>query len=377
MSNVRPPPTLSLEVQRPDHIWELQMGKRYSHLSDAERWTIEGKFKEGWSYAGIARLLGRNRSTVMREARRGHWSGFGRYLAEFGRRYYRRKRVEAGVARCKLDAQMLKPAWTPVLFGLRQDWSPQQLCDRLKDGMLPPAQLPGGVGTLSHETIYRAIYGMPAGLQHAALVKMLRRSKAGRRKPRKAKGKRFTGLQNMLAIEQRPEPANLRLEPGHWEGDLIKGAYGRSAVGTLVDRFTRMTLLVKLHSANAHEVRKAFQARLRVLAPHMRLTLTYDRGTEMACHEQFSAEMGMPVYFCKAYSPWQRGTNENTNGLIRQYLPKGSDLSLVSRRELTRIEQLLNGRPRRVLQRRTPDEAYAAALLKHQQQAHAQITAAN
>ena len=344
------------------------MGTRYSHLSDAERWAIESKLNEGLSYAVIGRTLNRDRSTIMREARRGRWSAFGRYLAEFGRRYYRRKRVEAGISRCKLDPQMLKPAWTTVLFGLLQDWSPQQLCDRLKDGMIPPAHLPAGVSSLSHETIYRAIYGMPAGQRHAELVKMLRHSKAGRRKPRKAKAKRFTGLQNMVAIEQRSDAANLRLEPGHWEGDLIKGAHGRSVVGTLVDRFTRKTLLVKLRSANAQEVRKAFQARLSKLPPHMRLTLTYDRGTEMACHEQFTAEMGMPVYFCQAYSPWQRGTNENTNGLIRQYLPKGTDLSTASRHDLNHIEQRLNGRPRRVLGRKTPDEVHAIALLQYQPQ---------
>ena len=343
------------------------MGTSYSHLSDTERWAVESKLSEGLSYAAIGRGLNRDRSTIMREARRGHWSGLGLYMAEFGRRYYRRKRVEAGICRCKLDPQMLKPAWTTVLFGLRQDWSPQQLCDRLKDGMIPPAHLPAGVRSLSHETIYRAIYGMPAGQLHAELVKMLRHSKAGRRKPRKAKGKRFTGLHNMVPIEQRPAAANLRLEPGHWEGDLIKGAHGRSAVGTLVDRFTRMTLLVKLDSFNAQAVRLAFQARLSKLPPHMRKTLTYDRGTEMACHERFTAEMGMPVFFCQAYSPWQRGTNENANGLIRQYLPKGTDLSTTSRRELTRIEQRLNGRPRRVLGRKTPDEANEAALLRHQQ----------
>ena len=344
------------------------MGTRCSHLSDAERWAVESKLGEGLSYAAIGRSLQRDRSTIMREARRGRWSAFGRYLAEFGRRYYRRKRVEPGIARCKLDPHMLNPAWTTVFFGLRHDWLPQQLCDRLKDRMIPPAHLPAGGISLSHETIYRAIFGMPPGQQHAELVKMLRHSKAGRRKPRKAKGLRFTGLHNMVPIKQRPVAANLRLEPGHWEGDLIKGAFGRSAVGTLVDRFTHMTLLVKLLSSNAQEVRKAFQARLIKLPPHMRLTLTYDRGTEMACHAQFTAEMGMPVYFCRAYSPWQRGTNENTNGLIRQYLPKGSDLSTASRQDLTRFEQRLNGRPRRVLVRKTPDEAHALELLKYQQQ---------
>jgi len=337
------------------------MGIRYSHLSDTERWAIESKLKDGLSQAAVARSLRRHPSSISREIKRGHWRGFNCYLAEFGRRFYALKRAQAGLSRRKLDSQMLKPAWTPVLFGLRQDWSPQQLCDRLKDGALPPEVAPPGL-TLSHETIYRAIYGMPAGQQHAQLLKLLRRSKAGRRRPRRPKSRRSQPLQNIVSWRQRPFSADLRLEPGHWEGDLIKGAHGRSVVGTLVDRFTRMTLLVKLRSAHADEVRRAFLARLRKLPPHMRLTLTYDRGSEMARHEQFTAQSGMPVFFCDAYSPWQRGTNENTNGLIRQYLPKGSDLSLVSQAQLTFIEQRLNGRPRRVLDRQTPDEVYRHAV---------------
>jgi transposase, IS30 family len=338
------------------------MGTKYSHLSAAERWTIESKLKEKWSYAAIARLLRRDRSTIMRESRRGHWSGFDRYLAEFGLRYYSFKRKGAGQSRRKLDPQMRKPAWRTVLFGLRQDWSPQQLCDRLKDGAVPASVVAPGLRTLSHETIYRAIYGMPAGLQRAALVRRLRHSQAGRRKRTRARGRRFTGLQNMTPLSERPLAAQLRSEPGHWEGDLIKGAQGRSVVGTLVDRFTRMTLLVRLRSANAQEVCRAFWARLRALPEHMRKTLSYDRGTEMACHLEFTACSRMQVFFCQAYSPWQRGTNENTNRLIRQYLPKGSDLSPVSRARLSWIERRLNGRPRRVLGSRTPQEAYEAAL---------------
>jgi IS30 family transposase len=338
------------------------MGIKYSHLSDAERWAIESKIKDGLSLASIGRSLRRHRSTVLRESRRGHWKGLDRYLAEFGRRYYAAKRAQAGDSRRKLDAQMRKPAWKPVLFGLRQEWSPQQLCDRLKDGALPAGVVPPGLLSLSHETIYRAIYDMPAGQQRAALVKMLRRSRGGRRRTRKPKAERFTGIRNMSPLSMRPLAAQYRLEPGHWEGDLIKGAYGRSAVGSLVDRFTRMTLLVKLRSAHADEVRRAFHARLRSLPAHMRKTLTYDRGTEMAYHEQFTACSGMPVFFCDAYSPWQRGTNENTNGLIRQYLPKGTDLSLVSQARLTFVERRLNGRPRKVLNRKTPDEVYRVAV---------------
>jgi IS30 family transposase len=245
---------------------------------------------------------------------------------------------------------------------LRQEWSPQQISDRLRDGALPVDVVPAGLRTLSHETIYRAIYGMPAGQQHAQLVRMLRRSLGGRRRPRKANGRRFTGVQNMRPLSERPQAAELRLEPGHWEGDLIKGAGGRSHVGTLVDRHTRMTLLVKLDSAHADHVARAFAARLGTLPAEMRKSLTYDRGTEMARHLEFTRRSGIPVYFCDAYSPWQRGTNENTNGLIRQYLPKGMDLSTVSRRELTRIESRLNGRPRRVLGRKTPLEVHEKVL---------------
>lgn len=338
------------------------MGSKYSHLSDAERWAIEIKLKERLSQAAIGRSLGRHRSTICRERKRGHWQVFDVYLAEFGRRYYAHKRMLAGQTRRKLDPQMRKPAWKTVLFGLAQDWSPQQLCDRLKDSALPACAVPPGVHGLSHQTIYRAIFDMPASQQRATLVKLLRRSQAGRRRCRKPKSERFTGIANITPITSRPLAADLRLEPGHWEGDLIRGANGRSAVGTLVDRFTRQTLLVKLRSAHATEVLRAFLARLRKLPAHMRRTLTYDRGTEMALHEQFTARSGMPVFFCNAYSPWQRGTNENTNGLIRQYLPKGSDLSLATSARLRFIERRLNNRPRRVLGCKTPNESYQDAV---------------
>lgn len=284
------------------------------------------------------------------------------YLAEFGRRYYAHQRALAGRYRRKLDLQMHKPAWKAVLFGLAQDWSPQQLCDRLKDGALPAYAVPSGVTGLSHQTIYRAILDMPPSQQRATLTKLLRRSLGGRRRCRKPRSERFTGIANITPISSRPLAVDLRLEPGHWEGDLIRGANGRSAVGTLVDRFTRETLLVKLRSAHASEVLRAFLTRLRSLPAHMRKTLTYDRGTEMALHEQFTARSGMPVFFCNAYSPWQRGTNENTNGLIRQYLPRGTDLSLATTARLRFIENRLNNRPHRVLGRKTPNKSYEDAV---------------
>jgi IS30 family transposase len=338
------------------------MGSKYSHVSDAERWAIEIKLKDRLSQAAIGRSLGRHRSTICRERKRGYWQPLNRYLADFGRRYYAHKRALAGRCRRKLDAQMRKPAWKTVLFGLAQQWSPQQLCDRLNDGALPAFAVPPGLHSLSHQTIYRAIFDMQPSQQRATLVKLLRRSQGGRRRSRKPKSERLTGISNITPITLRPLAADLRLEPGHWEGDLIRGANGRSAVGTLVDRFTRMTLLVKLRSAHSEEVLRAFHARLRKLPPHMRKTLTYDRGTETALHAQFTARSGMPVFFCNPYSPWQRGTNENTNGLIRQYLPKGTDLSLATHARLRFIERRLNDRPRRVLARKTPNESYQDAV---------------
>jgi transposase, IS30 family len=338
------------------------MGSKYSHLSEAERLFIENQLRDGVSLAAIGRALHRHPSTICRERRRGYWQPFNRYLAQFGSRFYGSKRALAGSARRKLDPHMRNPAWKTVLFGLRQDWSPQQLCDRLNDGVLADSVVPAGLTCLSHETIYRSIFAMPPGQQRAALAKMLRRSRSGRRKPRHPRAKRRDVIRNISGLDLRPLAANYRLEPGHWEGDLIKGAHGRSVVGTLVDRYTRMTLLVKLRSACADEVRRAFHDRLRKLPGHMRKTLTYDRGTEMACHELFTASSGMPVFFCDPYSPWQRGTNENTNGLIRQYLPKGTDLSTRTQADLSFIEQRLNGRPRRVLQRKTPDEVYRVAV---------------
>jgi transposase, IS30 family len=340
------------------------MGSKYSHLSDAERWAIETKLKDQVNLAAIGRSLGRHRCTISRERKRGRALPFSQYLAEFGRRYYAIGRAQAGHRRRKLDPHMHRPAWRTVLFGLAQDWSPQQLCDRLKDGALPSFAVPPGLRSLSHQTIYRAIFGMPPSQQRAQLVRLLRRSKGGRRRTRRPKSERFTGISNITPITLRPLAADLRLEPGHWEGDLIKGARGQSAVGTLVDRFTRMTLLVKLRSSNADEVLRAFCARLRRLPAHMRKTLTYDRGTEMARHAQLAARLDMRVFFCNPYSPWQRGTNENTNGLLRQYLPKGTDLSLASRKRLSFIEQRLNNRPRRVLGRKTPNESYEDALLR-------------
>jgi transposase, IS30 family len=166
----------------------------------------------------------------------------------------------------------------------------------------------------------------------------------------------------MTPIEDRDVEVILRLEPGHWEGDLLKGANGKSCIATLVERLTRRVMLIKLDSARSHEVCQAIIKRTAGLPQHMLRSLTYDRGTEMAEHQSISNALGIPVFFCNAYSPWERGANENTNGLIRQYLSKGLDLSTVSEQTLLSLEQLLNDRPRRILDYCTPNEMFSLHL---------------
>lgn len=333
------------------------MANQYSHLSETERVHIEVLDRAGASCKGIADYLGRSRTTVWRECQRGWWPAMGRYSAEFGMRHYAGGRRDAGRQRRKLGDDLSSPAWRRVALGLRLDWSPQQIAGRLR--ALDPLRGPllASPSYVSHETIYRAIYDMARSPERTELIKLLRQSRAGRR--RRSRGKqRFTGLQNITPISMRPAQVDDRRQPGHWEGDHVKGARGQSAIGTLVERTSRLVKLVKLDDGGAPSTLAGFMQALRGVPPQLRISLTYDRGTEMALHEQLAAALGIEIYFCNAYSPWQRGSNENTNGLIRQYLPKGTDLSQLTREQLDLIEFKLNNRPRRILGYRTPQEVY-------------------
>lgn len=333
------------------------MGTQYSHLSITERAQIEVFAKHGCTLASIGRVIDRHRSTVMRELRRGR-TLFAQYLALFGQRYYSSARKRVGLGRRKFGSDLRSPAWLCLKQSLELGWSPEQLCLRLRTGSLPAGPLSDFPLAVSHETIYRAIYGLPPSLHRQALVKQLRQSRAGRRKTHRGT-QRFCGLQDFRPISQRPAAINARRQPGHWEGDLLKGASGSSTVViTLVERVSRLVRLVKLPNATAATMLKGLKARLGSEPPCMRRSLTYDRGTEMALHKDVEESLNIKVYFCNAYSPWQRGTNENTNGLLRQYLPKGTDLATVSNAKLARIEWLLNNRPRKILASRTPQEAY-------------------
>ena len=214
---------------------------------------------------------------------------------------------------------------------------------------------------VSHETIYQSLFVQGRGELRRELARCLRSGRTAR-KPRGAIEGRGR-IPGMVMLSQRPAEADDRAVPGHWEGDLILGQGSRSAVGTLVERSTRMTLLLHLPDGkSAEQVEAAMREAVSKLPSSLARTITWDQGAEMAKHAAFTTATGIPIYFCDPHSPWQRGSNENTNGLLRQYLPKGTDLSVVSREELDAIQDSLNGRPRKTLGYLTPSEKLAEFL---------------
>ena len=245
-----------------------------------------------------------------------------------------------------------QPLWEPVVMGLYRGWSPEQIAGRLST-MHPedPSQ------RVSHETIYAALYALPRGELRKALIGQLRQGHQ-RRRPRSQGQDRRGGLVNMTSIHERPEDVLGREVPGHWEGDLIKGAGNRSAVGTLVERKSRYVVLARMRGTGADAALEAFTSRFRHIPAGLRKTLTYDQGKEMARHEELARRVRIRVFFADPRSPWQRPSNENANGLIREYLPKGIDLSGVTQTELNHIARRLNNRPRKCLDFATPAEIF-------------------
>lgn len=234
-------------------------------------------------------------------------------------------------------------------------WSPEQIAGNLK--VMHPDDPTRHV---SHETIYAHIYAYPRGKLRTDLIALLRKNHKTR-KPR-ARGKDRRGkIQNMTLIAERPKEVESRAVPGHWEGDLIKGKFNRSSVGTFVERTSRYVILVQLDNAKAETVRDGFVRELQNVPADLLKSITYDQGREMAQHQQLAATLDLAVYFCDPHAPWQRGSNENTNGLLRQYLPKSSDLNAFSQADLNAIAEKLNTRPRKKLGFKTPEEVYFAS----------------
>ncbi len=341
------------------------MAREYEQLSAEERGVIMAMKLEAASARSIASVLGRAPSTVTRELRRNGYKSadevgpMGRPRIAGGydaKRAGKRSRRVRRAARPLLKMHTASLLWAQVHRLLEQGWSPAQIAATLK------LEHPGQRALqASHETIYTAIYAAPRGALRKELVALLRQGR-GARKPRSRGTDRRGGLPDMVSIHVRPPEIEDRVMPGHWEGDLIKGAHNQSSVGVLVERSSRLVLLAKMEDATAGAALLGFTAKLNSIASPLRQSLTYDQGKEMALHGKLSANTGVRVYFCDPHSPWQRGSCENTNGLLRQYLPKGTDLSVYSQQELDAIADLLNTRPRKTLGWRTPLQTFALAL---------------
>jgi len=337
------------------------MGKLYKQLSIEERTMIQMQLEMGVKPAAIARGLDRPASTLSRELSRNGWirpkarrspgrpALAGGYCAATAR-----QRAQVCTAEPRVHRR-LRPGtalWRQVLCYLKARYSPEQIAGTLA---LVNPHLPAS--RVSHETIYTAIYAMPRGELRTEVIGWLRFGHAKRR-PRARGEDRRGRIPDMVSIHDRPPEIEERLVPGHWEGDLIKGAHNRSAVGTLVERTTLFTVLSKMDDASAEAALNGFSPVLNRIEAQKRLSLTYDQGREMAAHQRLTAATGVKVYFADPHSPWQRGINENTNGLLRQYLPKGSDLSGFTQKELDAIAWQLNTRPRKSLGFRCPAELF-------------------
>lgn len=337
------------------------MGKFYTQLSIEERMMIQSQLILGFKPAQIARELGRSPATLSRELKRNGWSRselprrVGRPVVAGGYRAWTAQyRAEACAARPRVERK-LKPGsllWPVMLGYLQADYSPEQIA-----GTLATVHPDNPSFQVSHETIYTAIYAMPRGELRTEVIGWLRFGHAKRR-PRTRGEDRRGRIPDMVSIHDRPPEIEERLIPGHWEGDLIKGAYNRSSVGTLVERTTLFTVLAKMEDASAESAVRGFGQVLNRIEAQKRLSMTYDQGKEMAAHQQLTRDTGVKVYFADPHSPWQRGINENINGLVRQYLPKGSDLSVFSQDELDAIAWKLNTRPRKSLGFKCPAQLF-------------------
>lgn len=301
------------------------------------------------SFRHIAKTLGRNVSTISREVGAGGCDQYTYRAEKAQNRAIRNSRKRRGGKYAIDDNVRLKRY---IYRKLRLKWSPAQIAETLEMDYPTDTTM-----KISPESIYTYLYVLPRGALKKELLACLRQNRKHRHKQRRGVDARRK-LEDMIGIEERPKEVEDRIVPGHWEGDLIIGKNNRSALGTLVERTTRTTILIPIKNREAETVAKAFAKEVKKLPQQMKLTMTYDQGREMASHKLFTSITGVRVYFAHPRSPWERGTNENTNGLIRQYFPKGTEFNKVSRYEVKRAQHQLNGRPRKTLGYHTPYEVF-------------------
>lgn len=327
---------------------------KYNRLTSHEREEISRGLAQRLSYGQIARGIGRDTSTVSRELSRLRYNPTS-YRATFAQEVAVRKRKHPKARKLQTNERLRLYVEDKLL---NEHWSPQQIAARIK------LEYPNNMAMrISHETIYTYVFCLARGSLKKELKAALRQHKysRGRRPPREASHK-DSNIPDLVSIEERPKEVEDRIIPGHWEGDLIMGRGNHSALGTLVERTTRTVILVQVDSKQAEHVAERFAEELRSLPQQMKLTLTYDRGSEMARHRLFTEKTTMKVYFADPQSPWQRGTNENTNGLIRQFFPKSTNFKAVTSEEVKRVQDLLNSRPRKALGFHTPYEKFSELL---------------
>ncbi|MER5974878.1 IS30 family transposase [Streptomyces sp. NPDC002055] len=321
------------------------------YLREDERIYIADRLREKASVRAIAAELGRSPSTVSREIRRN------RTVGTRGQWHYRPYAAQARADSRRPRPKPRKISRNPELrnfvqAGLDRRWSPEQICQALRTHFPERSEM-----HVVHETVYQALYIQGRGELRREVARALRSGRTRRKPQRQANCRQPRFKDPMVMISERPAEADDRAVPGHWEGDLIIGKDGTSAIGTLVERATRYVMLLHLPDGRtAEHVRDALVDTIQQLPRHLVRSLTWDQGAEMATHKSFSIATDVPVYFCDPASPWQRGSNENTNGLLRQYFPKGTDLSGHSREHLDAVAAELNGRPRKTLGWETPAE---------------------
>lgn len=321
------------------------------HLTAQEREEISRGLSAELSMGEIARRLGRPTSTVSREIRRNGTRCSYRATSADEHAWEQARRPKP----CLLQGNLKLCRY--VSAGLKQRWSPEQIAYRVERDYPHDQSM-----RVSHETIYRTLFVQSRGALRKELTSYLRSKRKLRHSQHATHKDQGRGqIAGAISISERPAEAADRAVPGHWEGDLLSGK-ANSHIATLVERKSRYVMLIKVPSKHTEPVVKAVARKIKTLPQALRKSLTWDRGKEMSNHEQFTIATDVKVYFCDPHSPWQRGSNENTNGLLRQYFPKGTDLSVYSQAQLDRVARELNGRPRETLQFETPAERLAQSV---------------